>query len=180
MLRGALLFAAGAVALALLAPSMFDGAPARSTADPGPAAAVPPAEDADGSRGGDRRAAGFRQASIEADPRGQYSAEALVDGVPVRMMIDTGASVVTISASTAARLGLVAGSGPKWTVKTANGMTVASPVTLGSLSFGGLYMNGVEALVLAPEAGEVNLIGASFLRRLVSVEQRDGVLILRQ
>ena len=59
-------------------------------------------------------------------------------------------------------------------------MTVASPVTLDSLSLGGLYMNKVEALILAPEAGDVNLIGASFLRRLVSVEQRDGVLILRQ
>ncbi len=41
-------------------------------------------------------------------------------------------------------------------------------------------MNRIEALILAPEAGDVNLIGASFLKRLVSVEQRDGVLILRQ
>ena len=54
------------------------------------------------------------------------------------------------------------------------------PVTLDSLSLGGLYMNRIEALILAPEAGDVNLIGASFLKRLVSVEQRDGVLILRQ
>jgi len=41
-------------------------------------------------------------------------------------------------------------------------------------------MNDVEALILAPEAGDVNLLGESFLRRLVSVEQRDGLLILRQ
>jgi predicted aspartyl protease len=41
-------------------------------------------------------------------------------------------------------------------------------------------MNDVEALVLAPEAGEINLLGESFLKRLVSVEQRDGMLILRQ
>ncbi len=48
------------------------------------------------------------------------------------------------------------------------------------MSVGGLYMNDVEALILAPEAGDVNLIGASFLKRLVRVEQRDGMLILRQ
>ena len=48
------------------------------------------------------------------------------------------------------------------------------------LSFAGLYMNDVEALILTPEAGEVNLLGESFLKRLVSVEQRDGLLILRQ
>ncbi len=41
-------------------------------------------------------------------------------------------------------------------------------------------MNDVEALVLAPEAGEVNLLGESFLKRLLSVEQRDGMLILKQ
>ena len=107
-------------------------------------------------------------------------ADALVDGMPVRMMIDTGASVVTISAATAARLGVVAAGGPKWKIKTANGESVASPVTLDSLSLGGLYMPKVEALILAPEAGDVNLIGASFLKRLISVEQRGGLLILRQ
>jgi predicted aspartyl protease len=41
-------------------------------------------------------------------------------------------------------------------------------------------MNDVEALILTPEAGEANLIGESFLKRLVSVEQRNGMLILRQ
>ena len=179
MIRGAVLFAVGAVALAVLAPSLFHGAPAPATPEPPAAAAAAPAEAAP-DKAGEARAAGFRAAAIEADPRGQYVTDALVNGVPVRMMIDTGASVVTVSADTAARLGLVAGSGPKWKVKTANGVTLASPVTLDTLSLGGLYMNKVDALILAPEAGDVNLIGASFLKRLVSVEQRNGVLLLRQ
>ena len=41
-------------------------------------------------------------------------------------------------------------------------------------------MSDVEAFVLDASAGEVNLLGASFLKRLASVEQRNGVLILRQ
>jgi aspartyl protease family protein len=98
----------------------------------------------------------------------------------VRMMVDAGATVVAVSAATAARLGLAPGPGPKWTITTAIGRSLASPVTLDSVSFGGLYMNDVEALILAPEAGEVNLLGTSFLKRLVSVEQRDGMLILKQ
>ena len=65
-------------------------------------------------------------------------------------------------------------------MQTANGRSTASPTILRSLSLDGLYMNDVEALILAPEAGEVNLLGASFLKRLISVEQRDGMLILRQ
>lgn len=178
MVRGAVLFAVAAVGLAAFAPSLLGGAPTSSAT--GPASAVAAATDEAPTSPAEVRATGFREAAIRADARGQYTAEAIVNGRPVNMMIDTGASVVTISAATAARLGVVAGAGPKWKVKTANGVTVASPVTLDTLSLGGLYMNKVDALILAPEAGDVNLIGASFLRRLVSVEQRNGVLFLRQ
>ena len=117
---------------------------------------------------------------LQADERGQYAADALVNGLPVRMLVDTGASDVVVSALTATRLGLVPSGGRPRAIKTANGMSTATPALLSHLSFGGLYMNDVEALILTPEAGEVNLLGESFLKRLVSVEQRDGVLILRQ
>jgi len=122
----------------------------------------------------------YREIALRADARGQYAADTLVNGMPVRMLVDTGASDIVISASTAARLGLAPSSAPARIIQTANGRSTASPAVLSNVSFGGLYMNDVEALILAPEAGEVNLLGASFLRRLVSVEQRDGMLILRQ
>ncbi len=104
----------------------------------------------------------------------------LVNGAPVQMLVDTGASYVVVSASTAARLGLAPSRGRKRVMQTANGQSVATPTILRSVSLDGLYMNDVEALILAPEAGDVNLLGASFLKRLISVEQRDGMLILRQ
>ena len=75
---------------------------------------------------------------------------------------------------------LVPRPGPKWRMRTANGESLASPIKLDSLSFGGLYMRDVQAVILAPEAGDVNLLGASFLKRLVSVEQRNGIMVLRQ
>ncbi len=179
MVKGVILFAVAAVGAALLAPSYLDRlatavsgtAPAAVSAAPAEVAAPQPVE---------RPGSGYRETAIQADPRGQYVTEALVNGRQVRMMVDTGATFVAVSAATAARLGLSPAPGPKWTIKTANGESVASPVTLDSVSFGGLYMNGVQALILAPEAGEVNLLGTSFLKRLLSVEQRDGMLILRQ
>jgi aspartyl protease family protein len=151
-------------------------APAPVAAAPAPAAAadaLPPAL-------AERESSGYREALLEADGRGQYAADALVNGLPVRMLVDTGASEVVVSASTAARLGLVPTGGRPRLIQTANGKSTALPAVLNHLSFGGLYMNDVEALILAPEAGEVNLLGASFLKRLVSVEQRGGLLILRQ
>ena len=178
MVKGVLLFAAGAVGVALLAPAYLDRL-TTALSGPAPVAAPQPAEEA-ASKPAERPGSGYRETAIEADPRGQYMTDVLVNGSPVRMMVDTGATVVAISASAAERLGLAPGPGPKWTIKTANGASTASPVMLDSVSFGGLYMKDVQALILAPEAGEANLLGASFLKRLVSVEQRDGMLILRQ
>jgi len=150
-------------------------APAPVTLAPAPAASdVPSLEPPE------RQSSVYREALLEADGRGQYAADALVNGTPVRMLVDTGASDVFVSAATAARLGLAVGQGPARAIVTANGRSRAWPTRLSHVSFGGLYMSDVEALVLAPEAGEVNLLGESFLKRLLSVEQRDGMLILRQ
>ena len=157
-------------------------APAPVVAAPAPAGQNPAGFVAEGSspQQPERQSSGYREALLKADERGQYGGEALVNGLPVRMLVDTGASDVFVSASTAARLGLVPSGGQRRTIQTANGQSTATPAVLRDLSFGGLYMTDVEALVLAPEAGEINLLGESFLKRLVSVEQRAGVLILRQ
>jgi aspartyl protease family protein len=150
------------------------------------AAAAPAAEAAVGAADApspalsEPQSSGYREALLKADQRGQYAAGVLINGVPVQMLVDTGASQVCVSASTARRLGLSPLRGPRYTIKTANGVSTASPTILRSLSLDGLYMNDVEALILTPEAGEVNLLGETFLKRLVSVEQRNGMLILRQ
>jgi len=177
MYRNAVLFAAGGLALAALAPSLFTRGN-DATPDPGALSAGPVAD----AKPPDAQAAGpsFREAVLPADPRGQYGADAVVNGVPVRMLVDTGASIVVLSAATAGRLGLAADSRAKLRVQTANGVTSATPVVLHNVSLGGLYMNDVQAVILPPEAGEVNLLGASFLKRLMSVEQRNGTLVLRQ
>ncbi len=156
--------------------------PALVVAAPAPAAVASAgvAADAPSPEPPERQSSGYREELLQADERGQYAADTLVNGLPVRMLVDTGASHVVVSALTAARLGLVPSGGRPRAIKTANGMSTATPALLSHISFGALYMNDVEALILTPGAGEANLLGESFLKRLVSVEQRDGVLILRQ
>ena len=155
-------------------------APAPVAAAPAPAALATASDNAAAEKDPARRVFSYRESELRADAHGQYAADALVNGLPVHMLVDTGASDVVVSASTAARLGLIPSEGHKRTIQTANGKSTASPVVLSHVTFGGLYMNDVEALILAPEAGEVNLLGESFLKRLISVEQQDGMLILRQ
>ena len=96
------------------------------------------------------------------------------------MLVDTGATMVVISAQLADRIGLSVESGKKWRMHTANGDTLATETTLASLDLGSIYMTDVPALIADRSAGDVNLLGASFLRRLASVEQRNGTLFLRQ
>ena len=180
MFGRAIFFATVGVALALFGSSAL----LNRLPEPAPASAARATEsvaaEAPAPEPPQRRSSGYREASLEADQRGQYAAEVLIDGIPVRMLVDTGASEVCVSASTARRLGLTPSGGRKRLIQTANGQSIASPTTLRSLSLDGLYMNDIEALILAPEAGEVNLLGESFLKRLMSVEQRNGMLILRQ
>jgi aspartyl protease family protein len=176
-----IVLAAVVVVLALLGSSfLLNRLPAPAPVSAAGATAGAVAAEAPSPEPPQRESSGYREALLEADQRGQYAAGVLVNGVPVPMLIDTGASHVCVSASTARRLGLSPSGGRKRVMQTANGQSTASPTVLRSVSLGGLYLNDVEALILAPEAGEVNLLGESFLKRLVSVEQRNGALVLRQ
>jgi aspartyl protease family protein len=182
MLKNAIIFAIAAVTIAYAAPSFFvtpDGGAALgppsaaviATAPPAPLATVDTANSAEG----------YRAASIPADPGGQYRARALIEGQDVDVLVDTGATVVALTSETAARLGVaIDPARPRWKMSTANGIALASPVTLRSVSLGAIYMGDVQAVVMPPGASTINLLGASFLKRLVSVEQHSGVLVLRQ
>ena len=123
----------------------------------------------------------FREATIPADGGGQYRTKVRIEGQDVDVMVDTGATVVALTAETAARLGVATQTNePRWRMTTANGVVFANPVTLKAITLGAIYMPNVEAVVMPPGASSSNLLGASFLKRLASLEPRDGALVLRQ
>jgi aspartyl protease family protein len=64
-------------------------------------------------------------------------------------------------------------------VATANGESLAAPVTLDRLAIGPIVERRVPALVARPGALRQNLLGMSFLDRLASYEVRGNRLILR-
>lgn len=179
MLKNALFFALAALIIGASVPSLFP--PAAHFFDaPGPQHDAAPAPEIQGqaaTRGG----SGFGEASIAADAGGQFRTSALIEGQSVDVMVDTGATLVAITAETAERLGVsVDPAAPKWRVNTANGVSLVSPVTLRRVSVGDVEMVNVEAVVMPSGATTMNLLGASFLKRLASVEQRDGTLVLKQ
>jgi len=173
MLKNALMFATAALFIGLAAPSYLSQSAAPVVA---PASLAPVA-----ARAVTAENSSSREASIPADAVGQFHAKASIEGQEVEVLVDTGATMVALTAETAERLGVfVDPTAPKLRTHTANGDSLVSRVVLRDVSLGSIELNDVEAVVMAPGAGSANLLGASFLKRLASVEQRDGALALRQ
>jgi aspartyl protease family protein len=110
---------------------------------------------------------------------GHYWADALIDGKAVRVMVDTGASVVALTPADAARLGLRLKAGDfSGTVITASGPVRAAPVELGAVAVAGARVERVEALVVEHGLPH-SLLGMSYLGRLSSFSATPAEITLR-
>ena len=124
---------------------------------------------------------GLRSLSIPRDNRGHFLTEGRIDGQRIGFMIDTGASVVALNETSAARFGLRPSRGDYTaTVTTANGTIKAARTRIAMLDVGGLIVRDVDALVLPDEALSENLLGLSFLSRLRRFEYANGQMVLEQ
>jgi len=125
--------------------------------------------------------AGGRSFSIPRDGRGHFQAEGRVDGQRIGFIVDTGASVVALNETSAARFGLrPSRSEYNATVTTANGTIKAARARIAMLDVGGLVVRDVDAMVLPDEALSENLLGLSFLSRLKRFEYANGQMVLEQ
>src|SRR6185437_11176520 len=83
--------------------------------------------------------AGLRSLNIPRDPRGHFQADGRIDGQRITFMVDTGASVVALNESSAARFGLRPSRGDyNATVTTANGTIKAARARIAMIELGGL------------------------------------------
>ncbi len=116
---------------------------------------------------------------IPSGPRGHFLVEVDVNGTPVRFLVDTGATMVTLTAEDAQRIGLpVRALDYSARTQTANGEVRVAPVTLRDMRLGDLEMQDVEATVTQAQLN-ISLLGTSFLRRLSGYEVRPEGLVLR-
>lgn len=110
---------------------------------------------------------------------GHYWAEAEIDGKAVRVLVDTGASVVALTRDDALRLGLHLTSDDfTRTVQTASGPARAAAVELKSVAIAGAEVRQVQALVVEDGLSQ-SLLGMSYLGRLSGFEATPAGLTLR-
>jgi aspartyl protease family protein len=112
-----------------------------------------------------------------ANEQGHIILEAAVNGASVRLLVDTGASLVTLTPADARAAGIASSELVfNHRVSTANGSARMAPVTLREIRIGQLSIYDVPAAVL--ENLNISLLGVSFLNRLQSYEMREGKLTI--
>ena len=111
---------------------------------------------------------------LQRNRQGHYVATALINGQPTEVMLDTGATRVSVPEHLARTLGLQRGRAGQ--ASTANGIITTYATTLDSVQLGGITLHKVRASI--NPNGEDVLLGMSFLKQL-EFTQRGDTLILR-
>lgn len=117
-------------------------------------------------------------AILYGDSRGHHFAQGSVNGLPVRFLVDTGASMISMGIVDAGRAGIDYRKGTTRQVQTASGQSTVWQVNLTSVQIGNVTLHGVDALVFENELPFV-LLGMSALNRM-DMEREGNRLILRK
>lgn len=108
---------------------------------------------------------------MTADTQGHFYTTGNINGASVRFIVDTGASMISLGAADARRIGLDFNRGQKAVSQTANGQAVVSKIQLDTVRIGDITLHNVDALIHQNDM-PMALLGMSFLNRMEM--QRDG------
>lgn len=114
---------------------------------------------------------------LQADSQGHFVSRGRINGIEVNLLVDTGATFVSLGRSDAKRIGLDYTKGERGLTATANGTVPVWRMRLDTVELGGMTMHNVDASVHESELPLV-LLGMSFLNR--TQWQRDGDKLILQ
>ena len=120
--------------------------------------------------------------TIRMTPDGAFRLTVYLNGVPLRAVIDTGASAVAISSATARQLGIDYLKGSRGVTHTANGTVPAYRVTISRIQIGEIVVPNVLGTVTegTTVSKDVDvLLGNSFLQHVELQRSRDLMTIRR-
>ncbi|WP_297324658.1 retropepsin-like aspartic protease [Nitrosomonas sp.] len=114
----------------------------------------------------------FGKLELQQTRDGHYFSSGTVNGSPVVFMIDTGATIVSISSEIASQAGIKKCS-PRL-VSTANGKVSACAATAAEITFGSFKLTNVDVNIM-PDMPGSSLLGMNVLRNF-HIEQIDKVM----
>ena len=130
-------------------------------------------------RNADPSGNGRSKVTLAADTRGHFFIDGAVNRIPVRFMVDTGATMVALPQRDADRLGIDYRAGRRAATRTANGIATVYLVKLDSIRIGDIELHNIDGLVHEGGGLEQALLGMSFLNR-VSMQRDGGTMTLIQ
>jgi aspartyl protease family protein len=120
-----------------------------------------------------------QSATLAADSSGHFFTEGAVNGSPMRFVVDTGATAISLPAADAERLGIDYRKGRRVMMQTANGEAPAYMVQLVSVRVGGIELPNIEAIIV--ERGlSIALLGMTFLNRVEMQRSGDRMTLTRR
>lgn len=114
---------------------------------------------------------GSEKVILTANGQGHFLTNGTVNGVSLRFLVDTGATMISLGQSDARRVGLDASKGQRGYSETANGRAEVSRVKIDNIRVGDITLHNVDALVHQNDM-PIALLGMSFLNRMEM--QREG------
>ncbi len=109
-----------------------------------------------------------------------YPVYGAINGRPVQMVIDTGASMIALSSTQATSLGLdYTRLGTLRPITTASDQVMAYELQLTRVSIGGIERRNVRAVVVEGDYPTQVLLGMSFLKH-VKIQENAGVMLLEE
>jgi aspartyl protease family protein len=119
-----------------------------------------------------------KELKVKMASDGHFWVQVSVNGVPRRMLIDSGATITALSQDTAQAAHVDAQSGITPVVlRTANGAAPAKTGAIDELRVGNIVARNLR-IVTAPGLGEMDVLGMNFLSRLESWRVEGQTLIL--
>ena len=116
--------------------------------------------------------------ALDRQPDGHFYADVRINGNPVHMLIDTGASGIALSRDDARAAGLAPSIGmPDVVGEGADGAVRGEYVKLDRVELGPLSASDLDAVVL--NSGQQSLLGQSFLSKYSSVRIEGDRMVLR-
>lgn len=113
---------------------------------------------------------------MQAGSGGHFHSAGQINGRAAQMLVDTGASVVSMGAADAERMGLNYKTGQAVRMNTANGSTIGWQLKLNSVRVGEVEVFDVDAVVM-PVAMPYVLLGNSFLTRFQMARTNDQLVL---
>jgi aspartyl protease family protein len=129
-----------------------------------------------GARGG---VSGGTRIVLTAGSGGHFTTQGTINGQSARMMVDTGATFIAMSAADAQRLGVDYRNGQQGSMNTANGVTAAWKVKLHSVRIGDVEVYEVDAVV-TPQPMPQILLGNSYLNRFQMKRDNEQMVLERR